>query len=600
MALATAFVVSAGDLGAEPEGTAPGRGKPASVAAASYAYIGQDARVAYAAVVVPRAVTRLGAAVLGAVDRARWGGGEAIDVQGEIPADLHASGWQRDGFAGHPLAREGKLPLGTALDGEGCKCTTPVAILGDQRVAALYATTTFSVGDERASLRALRLRVKYRDGLLVWINGREVARRGLGRLDSLVDVAQRLRGPEWETIDVPVFDGLLRSGANRIALEVRPAGSAAGVALAFSLEGSAVARLTRGPVIGRVTPSSLTIGFETDVPVRAAVEYGPTAALGMRRASAKGALSMRHLVELDGLASGGGVHYRVVLDGEPRTSHRTNTAPSRDAVLRFAVYGDVRGGHDTHRAITEAIAVEAPDFVITTGDMVLRGSDEADWQRYFEVSTALLSQVPIYPVAGNHDLGRAGAEERRMNEVFSLWPGPPERPSWGHWYSFDVGKLHLLMLDSNSYSHREHREWVDKDLAAAKAAGQTIVAAVHDGPYSRGLHRGNRTAVDTIVPLLRKYGVALLVSGHDHLYQRGEIDGLHYIVSGGGGAPLYSVTCGKKGKPSCPKDGMKRVERAHHYVMVTMFPGKLEVCPKRPDRTALEPCLVVPLERVGK
>ena len=45
--------------------------------------------------------------------------------------------------------------------------------------------------------------------------------------------------------------------------------------------------------------------------------------------------------------------------------------------------------------------------------------------------------------------------------------------------------------------------------------------------------------------------VSFVFSGHDHLYQRGEVDGLKYVVSGGGGAPLYSVRCGAKGKPRC-------------------------------------------------
>jgi hypothetical protein len=82
------------------------------------------------------------------------------------------------------------------------------------------------------------------------------------------------------------------------------------------------------------------------------------------------------------------------------------------------------------------------------------------------------------------------------------------------------------------------------------------------------------------------------------LYQRGEFAGLRYIVSGGGGASLYSILCGTpEGKPCAIPDGMEKIEKVHHYVMVTVTKQQLEVCPRLPDGSPLEACLQWPLGR---
>jgi 3',5'-cyclic AMP phosphodiesterase CpdA len=350
-------------------------------------------------------------------------------------------------------------------------------------------------------------------------------------------------------------------------------------------------------VLQRVTASSALITFETDLPTRAHVDWGSSSDLGSRTRSAGGALAVRHRVELAGLEPGKPVHYRAVAGGDASAAQVFHPAPAAGQPIRFVVYGDMRGGHRVHAKILESIAAEAPDFVLVTGDLVARGSDAGDWQRFFKIAGPLLARFPFYPVAGNHDVGRSGSELLRMNELFALWPAPPSRPSWGHWYSFEVGGVHIVMLDSNAYRHAEQLEWLERDLAAARKRGvRAIFATTHDGPYSRGIHRGNRYAADKYAPVLARHGVAMVFSGHDHLYQRGEVDGLRYVVSGGGGAPLYPVRCGIKGKRRCRvDDGMQHAESAHHYVAVSVFAGHAQLCPRRPDRQPLEPCVKIPL-----
>lgn len=567
-------------------------------------YIPAGSEFDYAIVTAPLPVRQLGVIGLASLDHLR---NPAIAVPSVLgSADDAPPAWPTALPA--ERTRRGKAPFAAGATAENagnraaahkCKCATPLGSTDERRIAALYVRREFTVGDELATVTGLRLRARYLDGLVAHINGREVARRNLPLDAAPMAVAQRPRGPEWETFHIPVVPGLLRPGANVLAVEIRPSGRRSSPRLDLELTPVLSTGIVRGPMVQRVSATSAVVAFNTDRPSRGRVEYGPTQKLGRLVQSAGGGLAQRHVVELTGLPAGKPVYYRAHADRASTEVLSFHTAPGKNDVVRIAVYGDVRGGHNVHRRIADAIAGEAPDMVLVTGDLVLRGSDEGDWQRYFEVTGDLGARVPTYPVAGNHDMGRSGDQGLRMNEIFELWPGPADRPSWGHWYSFDVGDVHFVMLDSNAYDSDKQLAWLESDLATARARGvRAIFATAHDGPYSRGYHRGNRYAAEHYVPVLTRHRVTMMFSGHDHLYQRGEIDGFRYIVTGGGGAPLYSVRCGVKRRPRCKvRDGMQHVAKAHHYVMLSVYRTHVEVCSKRDDGTELEPCINIRLQR---
>lgn len=265
-------------------------------------------------------------------------------------------------------------------------------------------------------------------------------------------------------------------------IEVRPGSHSHGVRFDASLVLREAGRVVRGPMVQRVREQSASIRFDTDLPSLAHVEYGATSSLGKRAKSALGTLARHHRAELTGLAPGHAVHYRVVAAGQPGQSHIFHAPPKGPESLRFAVYGDVRGGHRVHANIASALLDEAIDFVLVTGDMVLRGSDEADWQRFFSVAGPLLARLPYYPVAGNHDTGNSGDERRRMSDLFALWPAPDDRPAEGAWHSFDISGVHFVMLDSNHYRHEAQLAWPKK--------GPSLPAQVISAPSTRSCGTG--------------------------------------------------------------------------------------------------------------
>ncbi len=541
---------------------------------------------------------RLAAVALGGLDVAAGRRAAGVAVHGDAAAAAAPPGWP---LAGHDRAREAVAPLG---HGDDCRCKTQLGdvapdvspIADGERVAVVWATRRFTVDAADASAaRVLDVAARYGDGIAVWINGVEVARRRLAPDARPAALAGLIRGPEWETFHVPAAPGVLRAGDNVIAVEVRPSGRSVAPRFDLELIARGAPRLVRGPLLQRVAPTSAAIAVETDLPLTAAVEWGPTEALGHRVEAAGRA--RRHVLELTGLPASATVHYRVVVGGDASPTRTFRTLPGAGEVVRLGVYGDVRGGHATHARLIAQLRAEDPDAIIATGDLVLRGSDEGDWQRFFEVTGEVLATIPYVSAIGNHDTGRAGDARRRFGEVFVLPPVPAgadgeARPDWAHWHSYDLGDVHLAMLDSNAYDQQAQLDWLDADLAAARARGaRALIAVTHDGPYSRGTHGGNARAAQDVVPILARHGVALILSGHDHLYQRGRHGGVDYIVSGGGGAPLYAITCGVSGKRACKTDdGMIAVAREHHYVMLTVYPDAIEVCARRVDGSALEPC----------
>jgi hypothetical protein len=186
--------------------------------------------------------------------------------------------------------------------------------------------------------------------------------------------------------------------------------------------------------------------------------------------------------------------------------------------------------------------------------------------------------------------------------MFGLPPHPP--PGWS---SFDLGGVHFVVLDSNEMRNPEQRRWLVADLAAAaRRRARAVFAFCHEGPWSHALHGGERIMARDYAPLLAAGRVDVLFSGHDHVYERGVGDTpagkLTYVVTGGGGAPLYDPVCSAPGTPSgdggaalppCPA-GVSFLAKTYHYLMVEVAGDRITLCPRRPDGTAVEPCLELP------
>ena len=477
---------------------------------------------------------------------------------------------------------------------------------------------------EPARARVLDLRVAYADGFIAYLDGREVARRGM---DPAGRVAVGPHGPEFERISIPVPSPAipaLRPEGDVLAVAVfawpsRNPLAASAPAVAVDAGAATGVRIVRGPYLS--TPgdgpdgAGVRLNWQTDLPAAGTVileradagSSEPPRRISVGRAT-------QQAVTIDKLARGAAYRYRLEIDaggGDLATAgpSRFETLPASPKPLRFAVYGDMRyPGHEAHRTIVEALAREAPPVVFNTGDLTDVGSEESNWQKYFEITAPMGAIAPVVPALGNHDADRGGAGAPL---TWSLFGVPATAPP--AWTSLDLGGVHFVILSSNDMRNPAQRTWLRDDLARARRHhARAIFAFCHEGPWAHGVHGGSSEMARGLAPLLAAGHVDMLFAGHDHIYERGvgvTPEGkLPYIVTGGGGAPLYNPSCHAPSGPppvvpgplpACPSS-VAVLTNTYHYLIVDVAPDGITICPRHPDGTPVEACVKLPPHRSAR
>jgi 3',5'-cyclic AMP phosphodiesterase CpdA len=218
---------------------------------------------------------------------------------------------------------------------------------------------------------------------------------------------------------------------------------------------------------------------------------------------------------------------------------------------RVLAIGDFGVGGSTERSMGAAMqaweAGHTADVLLTLGDNDYTENPTAfhnNWTASFGWTEA--EGITVAGTLGNHDIrvdgGRYEFDELGMPRSF---------------YSRRVGNVDFFLLNSNAAGSTRQRDWLRARLADSSARWQ--VAAFHHPAFTCGHYSAHSTIVARWGPLFERYGVDLVLSGHDHNYQRfAEHRGVRYVVHGGGGAPLYSIR-------SCPASyPTRRVARAAH------------------------------------
>ncbi len=214
-----------------------------------------------------------------------------------------------------------------------------------------------------------------------------------------------------------------------------------------------------------------------------------------------------------------------------RTGFKTAPARGSDDSVRFVAFGDSGTGGDEQRAVRDAMMQVRFDLFLHTGDVAYNdGSPSQLEASFFDVYRELIAKVAGYPVLGNHDYEtEAGAP---YLHAFSL-PDNGAPAGEERWYSFEWGSIHFVALDTQRVGP-EQIQWLDADLSANDLPWK--IAYFHKPPYSHGRHGGNDRVQAAFVPIFEKYGVQLVLSGHEHNYERYQPkNGVHYVVTGGGG-----------------------------------------------------------------
>jgi hypothetical protein len=289
-----------------------------------------------------------------------------------------------------------------------------------------------------------------------------------------------------------------------------------------------------------------------------------------------------HSVGVHGLTPATTYHYEVHA-GSAVESGQFTTAPIDARPFSFVVYGDSRSDPSTHAAIADALLKAPGDFLVGTGDLTARGDDPEEWSSFFSIECKLIADRCLFSAIGNHELvGSEGGGAPSFLRYFAtgLTSGEPRLFDTFRW-----GDTRFFVLNAMDDFSGTEREWLERalDKADAEPGLEHRFVVAHIGPYSSGPHGNNQRMHAAGIPdLLRKHHVDLVFSGHDHIYERGEADGLKYIVSGGAGAPLYPI------RHVLPTTG--KIEAAHHWVEVAVDGARVRTRAVRLDGTVIETC----------
>lgn len=269
--------------------------------------------------------------------------------------------------------------------------------------------------------------------------------------------------------------------------------------------------------------------------------------------------------ELAGLAPGGTFEYRVRKGGEVVFSAGARAPKAADQAYRFAVFGDCGAGTPEEKAIADQAFRARPDFVMIPGDIIYDRGRVAEYREQFwpvynadEPSPSrgapLLRSTLFVAAPGNHDTDLRDPEKMGGNlAYYYYWDQPLNGPigreggpfvqslasmpeafrkglvrAAGEAYprmanfSFDYGNAHWTVIDSNPYvdwTDSALKEWVAKDLAAARGATWRFVAFHHPG-FNSAREHFEQQQMRLLAPLFEAGKADIVFSGHVHNYQR--------------------------------------------------------------------------------
>lgn len=221
----------------------------------------------------------------------------------------------------------------------------------------------------------------------------------------------------------------------------------------------------------------------------------------------------------------------------------------------FTIVGDTQRTSDwefwrerndrERKLIIDEIAKREPAFVVHLGDLTTRGCSEKHWQEFEDMHKEFRKKkIPYFPILGNHEF--YGNDKKALENYFERFPHLDQR----RWYSFTWKNVGVLVVDSNFPTlTREQIEgqsqWFLDELEKFEKNAEIdfIIVCCHEPPFtnSRVVGPNKEVKVNFVDPFLRSQRARLFFSGHSHSYERFQMDGKFFIVSGGGGGPRHQV-----------------------------------------------------------
>jgi len=210
------------------------------------------------------------------------------------------------------------------------------------------------------------------------------------------------------------------------------------------------------------------------------------------------------------------------------------------------IYGDTRNHPEVHRQLVSTLKDREFDLIFFTGDMNRKGTAQSEYDEFHGIIGGLKGS--FYPVRGNHE------RDLELYLANFILPGAKS------YYRVEHDSICYIVLDSELglLPGSDQYKWLIQELQESLLPR---ILLVHHPVFSSGPH-GDELGLSLFLPAIaKKHGVKAIISGHEHSFEHLVNDGIHYIVSGGGGAPLRDM----KARSPYSQFFLK----THHYSILT-------------------------------
>ncbi|MFN3404384.1 MAG: metallophosphoesterase [Cytophagaceae bacterium] len=262
-----------------------------------------------------------------------------------------------------------------------------------------------------------------------------------------------------------------------------------------------------------------------------------------------------HEVHLTNLQPGTKYYYSVgtrneILQGNIDNYFVTHPKEGDSKSTRIWVTGDAGSGDLLQRRVRDSYiryaAGKPADMWLWLGDNAYEDGTDDEYQKAVFTNSyeKLMKNICVWPAIGNHDFANVGYNSAQAvsghfpyYDIFAL---PENGESGGlpsgteKYYSFNYGDIHIICLDS--YSSANHlgssmHNWLQQDLS--RNTSKWTIVFMHHPPYTMGSHNSDKEkeSIDVrnnILPILEKYSVDLVLTGHSHSYERSYMLNGHY------------------------------------------------------------------------
>ncbi len=370
----------------------------------------------------------------------------------------------------------------------------------------------------------------------------------------------------------------------------------------------------------------------------AMVEYGTDSTFGSSASldvkGVPGVATRYGSARITGLSAGKTYSYRVRVDGQSGETGNFTTAPAEQGPFTFTAFGD-EGASQTSSAIVTQIAALQPQFHLLAGDLCYADADGQGlptdrlklrvWDKWLKLIEPVAAAAPWMTAVGNHEMEPGYGPQGYDGYLARLTTPTNGATSCPATYHFRYGSVAFVQVDSNEvsyeiphnlgYSNGAQDSWLETVLRDYRAPGSGIdfiVVTMHHCAYSTNRPHGSEGGVrDHWTALFDRYSVDLVISGHNHSYERthpiraGVMTqqvpqgasatsnlGTTYLTVGGGGINIttrgfyqgqntVSTSDPRKGKKhlTAPANWSAVTDTSYCYAVCTVTPGTADALP---------------------